>query len=86
MGFDRFTAIETTLVVANIQPARLQILRRLCRFMIKNHCYEFVSYGRAEAPGTFLLPREVAQAWFHLAIISQGLVPNPPLVCRRVLL
>ena len=54
--------------------------------MIKNHCYEFASYGRAEVPGTFLLPREVALAWFCRVVISQGLVPNLPPVCRRVLL
>ena len=35
MGFDRFTLTDATLVVANIWPARLQILRRLCRFMIR---------------------------------------------------
>ena len=78
MGLDHFTTTETVLVVANIQPVRLQILRRLCRFMIRNYCYELISLERAEVRGTHLSPKEVAITWFHRAIIGRGLVSNPP--------
>ena len=85
MGLDRFTATEIALVVANLQPARLQILRRLCRFMIRNHRYDIISSTKAEVPGTFLLPREVATAWFRRVVIGRGLVSDPPPVRSHVL-
>ena len=64
LGLDRFTSMETALVVSNLQPARLQILRRLCRFMIRNHRQAFISIDKLEVPGTYLLPREVTIAWY----------------------
>ena len=70
MGLDRFTATETALVVANLQPARLQILRRLCHFMIRNHRYDIISSTKAEVPGTFLLPQEVALVFTGLSLVG----------------
>ena len=78
LGLDRFTATETALVVANIQPANLQILRRLCRFMIKNYRIDLVTPRQVDVPGTFLLPREIGTAWFHRIVLSRGLLANPP--------
>ena len=85
MGLDRFTPTDTVLAVAGIMPARLQILRRLCRFMIRNHRYNLVSSGREGVPGTFLLPREVAKSWFCRAILHRGLLIDPPPVRSHVL-
>ena len=78
LGFDRFASTETALVVSNIQPARLQILRRLCRFMIRNHRQAFISMDKLEVPSTYLLPREVAIAWYRRVVIGRGLLQDPP--------
>ena len=78
MCLDRFTSIETALVVANIQPARLQILRRVCRFLIRNHSYELISPIRAIVPGMYLSPKEVGTAWFHRSVMGRGLIPETP--------
>ena len=86
LGLDRFTATETALVVANIMPARFQILRRLCRFMIKNCMYQLCPVGRLAVPDTFLIPREVAIAWFRRAILNRGLLSDPPPLRPSVLL
>ena len=78
LELDRVTATEAMLVAADIMPARLQILRRLCRFMIRNHIYDLISSDSEEIPGTSLLLREVAKSWFRRIAIRTGLVPDPP--------
>ena len=78
LGLDRFTSTETALVVSNIQLARLQILRRLCRFMIRTQRQVFISMDKLEVPGTYLLPREVAIAWYRRVVIGRGLLQDPP--------
>ena len=86
MGLDRCTSIDVSLVVAGIIPARLQILRQLCRFMVRNHQCDLVSSRREEVPSTFLLPREVAKSWFCRAIFHKGLLIDPPPVRSHLLL
>ena len=86
MGLDRFTPMDTALVVAGIMPVRLQILRRLCRFMVRNHRYDLVSSGREAPPSTFLLPREVAKSWFRRAVLHRGLLLDPPPVRSHLML
>ena len=86
MGLNRFTPTDTALVVAGIMPARLQILRRICRFMIRNHRYDFVSYGQDQPRDTFLLPREVATSWFRRSVLHRGLLLDPPPVRPHLLL
>ena len=70
LGLDRFTSTETALVVSNIQPARLQILKRLCRFMIRTQRQAFISMDKLEVPGTYLLRQEVAIAWYRRVVIG----------------
>ena len=86
MGLNRFTPTDTALVVADIMPARLQLLRRICRFMVRNHRYDFVSYGQDQPSDTFLLPREVATSWFRRAVLHRGLLRDPPPVRAHLLL
>ena len=78
LGLDRFTSTETVLLVSNIQPAHLQILKRLYHFMIKNHRQAFISMGKLEVPGTYLLPREVAIACYRRVVIGRELLQDPP--------
>ena len=85
MGFDRFTLTEATFAVANIWPARLQILRRLCRFMIRNFFEDFITPGRQDIPGTYLLPRGIAKAWFRRIVDWGGLCQNPVPTHKQVL-
>ena len=46
LGLDRFTSTETALVVSNIQPTRLQILKRFCQFMIRTQRQAFISMAK----------------------------------------
>ena len=78
LGLDRFTSTKIALVVSNLQSARLQIIRRLCCFMIRNQRQAFISMEKLEVPRTYLLPREVAIAWYQRVIIGRGLLPDPP--------
>ena len=86
MGLNRFTSTDAALVVAGLMPARLQILRRICRFMIRNHRYDFVSYGQEQPHDTFLLPREVAISWFRRSVLHRGFLLDPPPVRPHLLL
>ena len=56
LGLDRFCPTETALTVSNIMPARLQILKFLCKYMIRNCVDDLVAPGRMDVPQTFLLP------------------------------
>ena len=85
LGLDRFCPTETALTVANLMPARLQIMQLLCKFMIRHCVEELLVPGRVSVPRTFLLPREIAHAWFWRSVQSKGLVPSPPPTSSRVL-
>ena len=54
--------------------------------MVRNHQYDFVSSGREKVPGTFLLPRDVAQSWFRRAILRREMLIDPPPVRSHLLL
>ena len=86
LGLDRFCLTETALTVANLMPARLQVLQFLCKYMIRNCIEDLIIPGRQVVPKTFLLPREIAQAWFWRSVQAKGLIPCPPPASRRVLL
>ena len=66
-------------------PARLQILKFLCKYMIRNCVDDLVAPGRMDVSQTFLLPREIAQAWFWRSVQNKGLVPSPPPTSSKVL-
>ena len=86
LGLDRFCPTETALMVANLMPARLQVMQFLCRYMLR-HCIEdLIAPGRVPVPQTFLLPKEIAHAWFWRSIQTKGLVSSPPPTSCRVLL
>ena len=54
--------------------------------MVRNHRYDFVSYGQDQPSDTFLLPREVATSWFRRAVLHRGLLRDPPPVRTHLLL
>ena len=85
-GLDRFCPTETALVIANLQPARYQILFRLCKFLIKQDCHTLTDKRTAAPPGTFLHPTKIANAWFQRTVIKRGRIPSPPPSRRQVLL
>ena len=82
-GLDRFCPTETAPVMANLQPARYQILFRLCKFLIKQDCHLLTDRRTAAPPGTFLHPTEIANAWFQRLVIKRGRIPSPPLAEDR---
>ena len=83
---DRFCPTETALVIGNLQPARYQILFRLCKFLIKQDCHILTDRRTAAPPSTFLHPTEIADAWFQRIVIKRGRIPSPPPCRRQVLL
>ena len=86
LGLDRFCPTETALTVANLMPARLQILKQLCRFMIRNCIKDLIIPERVTVPKTFLLPKEIAQAWYWRSIASKGLIMGPHHIRKRTLI
>ena len=54
--------------------------------MVHNHLYEISLAYRLEVPGTFLLPREVAIAWFRCTVLNRGLLANLPLLRPPILI
>lgn len=55
LGLNRFTLFDAALTVANIMLASLQILRRLCRYIVQNHRYDFVFVGKEDPLELLLL-------------------------------
>lgn len=48
LGLDRIFSTDAALVLANIRTGRLQILRRLSRFMVRNTIYYLIDVANAE--------------------------------------
>ena len=58
LGLDRFAPSDAALAMAGIMPARLQILRRLCRYMIRKPRIWFCFYKeRGPAKDVFAIMR-----------------------------
>ena len=86
LGLDRFCPTETALTVANLMPARLQVMQSLCRYMLRHCVDDLIAPGRVEVPQTFLLPTEIGHAWFWRSIQTKGLVSSPSSIrCREIL-
>ena len=83
LGLDRFCPTETALTVANLMPARLQVMKGLCRYMLRNCTEDLIDPERVQVPQTFLLPQEIGHAWFWRSIQTKGLVSSPPRISRR---
>ena len=86
LGLDRFCPMETALTVANLMPARLQVMQCLCRYMLRHCIDDLIAARRVQVPRTFLLPTEIGHAWFWRSIQTKGLVSSPLSTRRREIL
>ena len=86
LGLDRFCPTETALTVANLMPARLQVMQCLCRYMLRHCIDDLIAPRRVQVPRTFLLPTEIGHAWFWRSIQTKRLVSSPLSTRRREIL
>lgn len=47
LGLNRFSSTHVALVIANIRPVRLEILRKLSRFMVRNIMCDLIDVAKA---------------------------------------
>ena len=75
---ERTTSSEAALALAGVPPARVHILRRLCRYMVRKDWGVLADFAHDRIPPHHLSAFEVGWTWFQRSVVGRTLsVPFP---------
>ena len=75
---ERTTSSEAALALAGVPPARVHILRRLCRYMVRKDWGALADFAHDRIPPHHLSAFEVGWTWFQRSVVGRTLsVPFP---------
>ena len=67
---ERTTSSEAALALAGLPPARIHILRRLCRYMVRKDWGALVDLAHDRIPPHHVSSRELGWTWFQRSVVG----------------
>ena len=75
---ERTTSSEAALALAGLPPARIHILRRLCRYMVRKDWGALADLAHDRLPPHHVSARELGWTWFQRSVVGRTLsIPFP---------
>ena len=85
---ERTTSSEAALALAGVPPARVHILRRLCRYMVRRDWGALADFDHAWIHPHHVSARELGWSWFQRSVVGRTLstpLPRTRGVIRRAM-
>lgn len=67
-GLESSTSTEAALTLANLMPSRLQIVKRLCRYMARSQIEGREPFADSRQTRHYIIPAEVGRCWLRKAV------------------